>query len=79
MRASTSFRHACARVAGRNEEREQASQRDGDVDVALLWFPKCIFIIKEYFFLHLRSEEKSPQWLKELKSKKRQSHYENQV
>ncbi|XP_031983400.1 uncharacterized protein KIAA1671 homolog isoform X2 [Corvus moneduloides] len=26
-----------------------------------------------------RSEEKSPQWLKELKSKKRQSHYENQV
>ncbi|KAM6051121.1 LOW QUALITY PROTEIN: uncharacterized protein KIAA1671 homolog [Theristicus caerulescens] len=26
-----------------------------------------------------RLEEKSPQWLKELKSKKRQSHYENQV
>ncbi|XP_014450276.2 uncharacterized protein KIAA1671 homolog isoform X2 [Alligator mississippiensis] len=26
-----------------------------------------------------RSEEMSPQWLKELKSKKRQSHYENQV
>ncbi|KAM6297958.1 uncharacterized protein KIAA1671 homolog [Aegotheles albertisi] len=26
-----------------------------------------------------RSEEKSPQWLKELKSKKRQSHYENQL
>ncbi|KFQ39724.1 Uncharacterized protein KIAA1671, partial [Mesitornis unicolor] len=26
-----------------------------------------------------RTEEKSPQWLKELKSKKRQSHYENQV
>ncbi|XP_068268784.1 uncharacterized protein KIAA1671 homolog isoform X3 [Nyctibius grandis] len=26
-----------------------------------------------------RSEEKSPQWLKELKAKKRQSHYENQV
>ncbi|KAM8797637.1 uncharacterized protein KIAA1671 homolog [Eudromia elegans] len=26
-----------------------------------------------------RPEEKSPQWLKELKSKKRQSHYENQV
>ncbi|XP_019362886.1 PREDICTED: uncharacterized protein KIAA1671 homolog isoform X1 [Gavialis gangeticus] len=26
-----------------------------------------------------RSEETSPQWLKELKSKKRQSHYENQV
>ncbi|KAK2522874.1 Kiaa1671 [Columba guinea] len=26
-----------------------------------------------------RSEEKSPQWLKELKSKKRQSHHENQV
>ncbi|XP_071427960.1 uncharacterized protein KIAA1671 homolog isoform X1 [Pithys albifrons albifrons] len=26
-----------------------------------------------------RSEEKSPQWLKELKSRKRQSHYENQV
>ncbi|KAJ7421618.1 hypothetical protein BTVI_17480 [Pitangus sulphuratus] len=26
-----------------------------------------------------RSEEKSPQWLKELKSKKRQSHYENQI
>ncbi|KAM6112159.1 uncharacterized protein KIAA1671 homolog [Pterocles gutturalis] len=26
-----------------------------------------------------RSEEKSPQWLKELKSKKRQSHYEDQV
>ncbi|XP_064583330.1 uncharacterized protein KIAA1671 homolog isoform X1 [Zonotrichia leucophrys gambelii] len=26
-----------------------------------------------------RSEEKSPQWLKELKSKKRQSHYENQT
>ncbi|XP_064321973.1 uncharacterized protein KIAA1671 homolog isoform X2 [Phalacrocorax carbo] len=26
-----------------------------------------------------RLEEKSPQWLKELKSRKRQSHYENQV
>lgn len=32
-----------------------------------------------FLYMYFRSEEKSPQWLKELKSKKRQSHYENQV
>lgn len=48
----------------------------------ILFFLVCFvdeFSLLKSVFLYPRSEEKSPQWLKELKSKKRQSHYENQV